>query len=51
MHFHKAKIPLKESQQQFTGHKDLKILLNIYTHLDDEDIQKASNQLNNYLNI
>lgn len=47
---HKAKIPLKEAQQ-FTGHKDLKVLLNIYTHLDDEDIQKASNQLNNYLNI
>ena len=36
---HKANIPLKEAQC-FTGHKDLAVLLNIYTHLDAEDKQK-----------
>ncbi len=47
---HKAGIPLKEAQS-FTGHKDLKVLINIYTHLDEEDIKKASNQLNSFLKI
>lgn len=45
---HKAGIPLKEAQS-FTGHKDLKVLLKIYTHLDEEDLEKASNQLNEYV--
>ena len=44
---HKANIPLKEAQT-FTGHRDLKVLIKIYTHLDEEDIEKASNQLNDY---
>lgn len=45
---HKAGVPLKEAQS-FTGHKDLKVLLQIYTHLDENDIQNASSILNNYL--
>lgn len=44
---HKADIPLKEAQT-FTGHKDLKVLLQIYTHLDKEDIEKAANKLNTF---
>lgn len=46
---HKAGVPLKEAQS-FTGHKDLKVLLNIYTHIDEEDVENASNQLNEYVN-
>lgn len=45
---HKAGVPLKEAQQM-TGHRDVKVLLNIYTHLDKEDISNASNLLNNYI--
>lgn len=45
---HKAGVPLKEAQS-FTGHKDLKVLLNIYTHIDEEDVENASNQLNEYV--
>ena len=44
---HKADIPLKEAQY-FMGHKDVKMLLNIYTHLDDEDKKTAGNLLNNF---
>ena len=47
---HKAGIPLKEAQY-FMGHKDIKMLLNIYTHLDDEDKETASNLLNNFSKI
>lgn len=46
---HKANIDLKTAQS-FTGHKDLKVLLNIYTHLDEEDIKNAQNKLNNFFN-
>ncbi len=46
---HKAEIPIKEAQY-LTGHKTLNVLLNIYTHLDNEDKQNASNKLNNLLN-
>lgn len=46
---HKADIDLKTAQS-FTGHKDLKVLLEIYTHLDDADIQKAKNKLNTFFN-
>lgn len=46
---HKADIDLKTAQS-FTGHKDLKVLLDIYTHLDEEDIEKAKNKLNNFFN-
>lgn len=44
---HKAEIDLKTAQT-FTGHKDLKVLLDIYTHLDEEDIKKGRNKLNNF---
>ena len=47
---HKAGIPLKEAQY-FMGHKDVKMLLNIYTHLDDKDKETASNLLNNFSKI
>lgn len=47
---HKAEIPLKEAQY-FMGHKDVKMLLNIYTHLDDKDKETASNLLNNFSKI
>lgn len=45
---HKAGIDLKEAQY-FTGHKTLKVLLDIYTHLDDKDKQKAIDKLNNFI--
>lgn len=45
---HKAGVPLKEAQS-FMGHKDLKVLLNIYTHIDEEDVENASNELNKYV--
>ena len=44
---HKAGIPLKEAQY-FMGHKDVKMLLNIYTHLDEKDKETASNLLNDF---
>ena len=47
---HKAGIPAKEAQY-LTGHKDLKVLLNIYTHLDEEDKQNATEKLNNLLKV
>lgn len=47
---HKAGIPVKEAQY-FTGHKTLSVLLNIYTHLDNEDKQNATDKLNALLNI
>ena len=43
-------IPVKEAQY-LTGHKSLNVLLNIYTHLDNEDKQNATNKLNNLLNV
>ena len=47
---HKAGISIKEAQY-LTGHKNLNVLLNIYTHLDNEDKQNAVNQLNNLLKV
>lgn len=47
---HKAGIPVKEAQY-FTGHKSLSVLLNIYTHLDNEDKQNAANKLNDLLKV
>lgn len=46
---HKANVPLKEAQY-FMGHKDIRVLMNIYTHLDSEDKLKAVDQLNNTIN-
>ena len=45
---HKAGVPLKEAQY-FMGHKDIKMLLNIYTHSDLDDKKKAQNILNNFI--
>ena len=45
---HKAGVDLKEAQN-FIGHKDIKILLDIYTHLDDEDKKIAVDKLNNFV--
>lgn len=45
---HKAGVPLKEAQY-FMGHKDIKMLLNIYTHLDNSDKEKAQNLLNKFI--
>ena len=47
---HKAGIPVKEAQY-LTGHKSLSVLLNIYTHLDEEDKDNATEKLNNLLKI
>jgi len=45
---HKAGVDLKEAQS-FTGHKTVQVLLNIYTHLDEEDKSKAVNKLNEFV--
>lgn len=45
---HKAGVDLKEAQY-FTGHKTLKILLDIYTHLDEKDKLNAVEKLNNFI--
>lgn len=45
---HKAGIDLKQAQS-WTGHKDVKVLLNIYTHLDDEDNQNSIDKVNQFL--
>lgn len=45
---HKAGVDLKEAQS-FTGHKTIQVLLNIYTHLDEEDKSKAVNKLNEFV--
>lgn len=45
---HKAGVDLKEAQY-FTGHKTIQILLDIYTHLDEEDKTNAINKLNNFI--
>ena len=44
---HKAKIDIKEAQL-LMGHKDVKVLLNIYTHLDEEDKKIAAEKLNDF---
>lgn len=44
---YKANIKIKDAQY-LMGHKDIKILLNIYTHLDNEDKTQTINQLNNF---
>lgn len=47
---HKAGVSVKEAQY-LTGHKCLNVLLNIYTHLDNEDKQNATNKLNELLKV
>lgn len=45
---HKAGIDIKQAQV-WTGHKDIKVLLNIYTHLDSQDNQKSIDKVNQFL--
>lgn len=41
-------VPIKEAQY-FLGHKDIRILLNVYTHIDNNSKKKCENLINNYL--
>lgn len=45
---HKAGVDIKQAQL-WTGHKDVKVLLNIYTHLDEEDNQISIDKVNQFL--
>lgn len=45
---HKAGIDIKQAQA-WTGHKDVRVLLNIYTHLDSQDNQNSVNKVNQFL--
>ena len=45
---HKAGVDIKQAQL-WTGHKDVKVLLNIYTHLDEEDNQISIDKVNHFL--
>jgi len=47
---YKAGIQIKDAQY-FMGHKDIKVLLNIYTHLDDKDKLKSANKLNDFFGM
>lgn len=45
---YKAGIPPKQAQL-WTGHRDIQVLLNIYTHIDSEDNEKAVTDVNNFI--
>lgn len=45
---YKAGIDIKQAQL-WMGHKDIKVLLNIYTHLDSQDNQKSIDKVNQFL--
>lgn len=45
---HKAGIDLKQAQS-WTGHKNIQVLLDIYTHLDNQDNKNAVDKLNQFL--
>ena len=45
---YKAGIDVKQALQ-WTGHKDLRVLLDIYTHLDSQDNQKSIDKVNQFL--
>jgi len=45
---HKAGIDIKQAQI-WTGHRDVRVLLNIYTHLDSQDNQKSIDKVNQFL--
>ncbi len=47
---HKADVPIKEAQY-LLGHKSINILLNIYTHLDENDKEEATRKINNLLKV
>lgn len=45
---HKAGIDIKQAQL-WAGHRDIKVLLNIYTHLDSQDNQNSIDKVNQFL--
>ena len=45
---HKAGIDIKQAQK-WTGHRDVKVLLNIYTHLDEQDYKESVDKVNHFL--
>ena len=45
---YKAGITAKQAQK-WTGHKDIQVLLNIYTHLDEKDNKNAIDKVNSYV--
>lgn len=45
---YKAGIDTKQAQQ-WTGHKDIRVLLDIYTHLDSQDNQQSIDKVNQFL--
>jgi len=45
---HKAGIDIKEAQR-WTGHKNVQVLLDIYTHLDEQDNKNAVDKINQFL--
>ncbi len=45
---YKAGIDAKQAQQ-WTGHKDIRVLLEIYTHLDSQDNQSSIDKVNQFL--
>ena len=45
---YKAGITAKQAQK-WTGHKDIQVLLNIYTHLDEKDNKTAIDKVNSYV--
>lgn len=44
-----AGVDIKQAQK-WTGHKDIKVLLNIYTHLDEKNNNSSIEKVNNFLN-
>ena len=44
-----SSVPIKEAQY-FLGHKDIRILLNVYTHLDETQKNISIKKVNNFLN-
>lgn len=45
---YKANVDVKQAQQ-WTGHKDLRTMLEIYTHLDSQDNKKSVDKVNQFL--
>lgn len=42
-----SNVPIKEAQY-FLGHKDIRVLLNIYTHLDNEKKKQSFSKINDF---
>lgn len=43
-----AGVPIKEAQY-FLGHRDIRILLNVYTHIDQDSKNKSAKMINSFL--